>query len=128
MLSSFHRKGLGYQANCKVCLKEYQREYYRKHPDRYQEKNRSNKARQRAKVRALIDLSKGAPCADCGKQYPPWVMDLDHRPGTSKVANVGDMYKGVPLAVVAAEIAKCDPVCANCHRERTHKRKLCSSV
>jgi len=26
------------------------------------------------------------------------------------------------MSLIDAEIAKCDIVCSNCHRERTHKR------
>lgn len=51
-------------------------------------------------------------------------MDFDHRPGEGKVANVGTMRLKVSEATIRKEIAKCDLVCANCHRERTHQRLL----
>lgn len=55
---------------------------------------------------------------DCGKRYPSYVMDFDHR--ESKIRDVSRMVSlGLGEATVLAEIAKCDVVCSNCHRERT---------
>jgi hypothetical protein len=34
------------------------------------------------------------------------------------------MYKGSSKKNILKEIKKCDLVCANCHRIRTHERKL----
>ena len=63
------------------------------------------------------------PCRDCGVVYPPWIMDFDHT--HSKLANVSQMAsKGYTLEQVQKEIAKCELVCANCHRTRTHQRRL----
>lgn len=79
-----------------------------------------NRARYRAN-RQLINESKQGPCADCGVEYPPYVMDLDHRPGEVKLFQIS---KGLRKSrgVLLTEIAKCDTVCANCHRIRTHTR------
>jgi len=46
-------------------------------------------------------------------------MDFDHVRG-KKLKAVGQLLTSRSLAVVIAEIAKCDLVCANCHRERTY--------
>lgn len=69
-----------------------------------------------------IQMAKARPCADCGNRYPPYVMDLDHVRG-KKIANVSAMTVSFSFARILIEIAKCDVVCANCHRERTAKRK-----
>jgi len=50
-------------------------------------------------------------------------MDFDHRPGEVKVDSVTRLVMHPP-SVLSAEIAKCDLICANCHRIRTRKRKL----
>ena len=72
-------------------------------------------------VRALKDV----PCADCGGSYPPFVMDFDHRLGTAKLGGVSDMiFKDRGWEGIQVEISKCDVVCANCHRMRTHARSL----
>lgn len=71
-------------------------------------------------LRAVARM-KSKPCADCGIKYPSYVMDFDHRDPKTKTANVSRMLRcGKPLSEVLAEIKKCDVVCANCHRERTH--------
>jgi hypothetical protein len=48
-------------------------------------------------------------------------MDLDHVRGQKefKVSEAVARAYGTNLARVRAEIAKCDVVCANCHRIRT---------
>jgi len=68
-------------------------------------------------VRDYINEVKKSPCVDCGKQYPPYVMQFDHRDPTQKLFNIGNNNR--TLALTMAEIAKCDLVCANCHAERT---------
>lgn len=75
--------------------------------------------------REILREAKSRPCADCGGVFPYYVMDLDHRPGVDKVLNVAKMaarYGLYSLDDLRAEIAKCDVVCANCHRVRTHER------
>lgn len=76
----------------------------------------------------MIVAAKQAPCVDCGESYPPCVMEFDHSDGESKVARIADWPRCVgcsPAAIVRleAEIAKCDVVCANCHRLR-HAEEL----
>jgi len=64
-----------------------------------------------------------AGCMDCGLMSPyPEVYDFDHRPGVDKVRDVSRLYAG-SMRDLVAEIAKCDVVCANCHRIRTFDRK-----
>ena len=60
---------------------------------------------------------------DCGGEYPPYVMDFDHRDPLDKTDNVANaVHNGWSVTKFRAEIAKCDVVCANCHRERTHRQ------
>lgn len=75
--------------------------------------------RRRAEVREFINSHKDVPCQDCGVSYPPYVMDFDHRDPSTKEFGIAG-YPKHNLEVIAQEIAKCDVVCANCHRERTH--------
>lgn len=56
---------------------------------------------------------------DCGVPYPYYVMEFDHRDPSQKLANIGRLL-GNSWKRLKDEIAKCDVVCANCHRERTH--------
>lgn len=65
----------------------------------------------------------GRPCADCGLHFHSVAMDFDHRPGEVKLFNISASSSRTDEEV-EREIAKCDLVCANCHRVRTHTRKL----
>lgn len=46
-------------------------------------------------------------------------MDFDHVRGTKKFA-ISTYAHAVSSETLTKEIAKCDLVCANCHRERTY--------
>lgn len=70
------------------------------------------------KIRKWLDEQKSVPCADCGQSYPSYVMDFDHRDPSIKLGGVRQLAT-YGWKKVQAEIAKCDVVCANCHRERT---------
>lgn len=115
------------RSECKKCYAAYWRAWAAK-----------NKDKSRANVKNYVDrkasiarrLKKEAICADCGVKYPWYVYDFDHRDGETKVDNVSRLHrsKGFNSAVLVAEIAKCDIVCANCHRVRTHKRRTSKSV
>jgi len=65
--------------------------------------------------RKLIVQLKSVPCADCSGNFHPYQMDFDHVRGVK--------LRAVPLMKtlggILSEAAKCDIVCANCHRERT---------
>lgn len=68
---------------------------------------------------ALVLGAKAKPCTDCGGTYPFFVMDLDHLDGKKfSLGRAGCRS----VENVKVEIAKCQPVCANCHRVRTYNR------
>jgi hypothetical protein len=58
-------------------------------------------------------------CIDCGYAEHPVALDLDHRDPEMKYADVSSLVSG-KLAILMAEVEKCDVRCANCHRIRTH--------
>lgn len=98
---------------------ERRRTYLKDWNGRNKDRVLANKKASYERIRAAIDAAKlGKPCQDCGQTFPPYVMDFDHVPERGvKKFNVG-LAKN--LRQLAAEIAKCDLVCANCHRIRTH--------
>jgi hypothetical protein len=111
-----------WQGYCKPCHAEWKREYYEQHRAIYIE----GALKYKAKLKAFIRAAKDNPCADCGVRYPHYVMDFDHREGEIKLANISalNQHRRVSIPKLAAEIAKCDLVCANCHRERTYQRLM----
>jgi 5-methylcytosine-specific restriction endonuclease McrA len=101
--------------------KAYDRRYKQTHKDLY----RRIRQRRRAKLKEHVRKLKDRPCADCGRRFPYYVMDFDHRPEHKKAFGVGRFVASVSVSStkrVDAEIAKCDVVCSNCHRIRTHNR------
>ena len=71
---------------------------------------------------AFIDRIKiESGCADCGYDRYPEALDFDHLPGFEKSGNVAAM-KTYAMPRLLREIAKCEVVCANCHRHRTRER------
>lgn len=71
------------------------------------------------KKKDAVQLLKNKPCLDCGKIYPPCVMDFDHI-GNNKEINISTaIFKGWSLKRIENEINKCELVCSNCHRIRT---------
>jgi hypothetical protein len=114
-------------AICHAKTREYNREYqlmwYRKNRELHMERVLRVTQRQREFARQFVDSAKSRPCADCGVQFPPCAMDFDHVRGT-KVADLARLRlaRGARSKVVA-EIAKCEVVCAVCHRLRTKLRR-----
>jgi hypothetical protein len=98
-----------------------QKRWYETHHQDQLERVRKNNARYRKEKRVVLDQAKDQPCTDCGRRYPSYVMDFDHVRG-EKVENVARMLSW-SMEDILKEIAKCEVVCANCHRQRTHQRK-----
>lgn len=73
---------------------------------------------------ATFKMQKG--CADCGRSDDWRALQFDHRPGEEKSFTIGEAIKSTGSYSddeIATEIAKCDVVCADCHVERTRKRR-----
>jgi hypothetical protein len=107
----------GRQWACRECNAAY----HALHKDRLNQMiHRRNKKLRRAHQLRILRYLLDHPCADCG-ETDPVVLEFDHL--HDKRANVGELTNGYSWATVAAEIAKCDVVCVNCHRRRTFARE-----
>ena len=84
-----------------------------------QQKRKEQWARWYKRRRDFTNAFKVVPCMDCGVEYPPYVMDFDHRDPKDKDFTISANVRSKSLETLRQEIAKCDVVCANCHRERT---------
>ncbi|HEV2859937.1 MAG TPA: hypothetical protein VGX48_02920 [Pyrinomonadaceae bacterium] len=99
--------------------REAKRRYYARNKVLYFERNK----RKRDELRRIIREAKQEPCADCGGNFPYFVMDLDHREECNKVIEVAQFVAlNLSKEKLIEEIGKCDVVCANCHRVRTYER------
>ncbi len=72
--------------------------------------------------RRIQEVKEQTPCKDCGETFPHYVMDFDHLPGTEKLFNITKVSACPSMEALEKEIAKCEVVCANCHRHRTFMR------
>ena len=79
--------------------------------------------RQREKNRLALAEAKSKPCLDCGGYFHPEAMDFDHREGEEKSFCISYTGKRIGKGRLLSELAKCDLVCANCHRVRTARRR-----
>jgi hypothetical protein len=76
----------------------------------------------------LLDAIRDVPCIDCAGRFPPCAMDFDHRDPATKRSAVTRMIGRAGTSRILEEVAKCDIVCANCHRLRTFRRRSVDSV
>lgn len=97
----------GYLNWCKRCVRA-----------RYKEGTAERAKRDRAYFQQ-IKVEQG--CTDCGYNTNPVALDFDHLPGHVKTYRIACMA-GMKRSLIDAEIAKCEVVCANCHRIRTAER------
>jgi hypothetical protein len=102
------------------------RAYYKKNRPARLAYIRDYSAKKQAEKREHVMKLKEQPCMDCGQCYHFAAMDFDHRGEDEKKGSITDMMRNmrVTLKRLVEEIAKCDLVCANCHRVRTYNRML----
>lgn len=79
--------------------------------------------RRKAPLQKIINALKAGGCVDCGlvNREHPVVFDFDHI-GDDKVKGVSHWLTSGTEADLRAEAARCEVVCANCHRIRTQTR------
>lgn len=106
--------------NCDTAY--WQDRYAKQTPERLKEvKEARRKAAKRNQT--CIQMAKTAACEDCGGKFHSEAMDFDHVRG-EKLFNISTgACSAMALIVLLAEMAKCEIVCANCHRVRTWRRR-----
>jgi hypothetical protein len=120
-LDDFHRwnKDDGRQPWCKTCRKAYDAAYHQ----RVRERRKVQRQLRKIKfVKWYRALKESLPCTDCGERVHHAALQFDHLPGSDKKGEVGYLRRHSSKQLVLDEIAKCEPVCANCHAVRTFNR------
>lgn len=106
---------------CRPCRSAYGKEHYAANRARYIEQARvQKKALQLERTTFLIEYFKTHPCVDC-HETDPVVLEFDHL--RDKSFTIGGNLSTRSWPSIMEEIAKCEVVCANCHRRRTAHRK-----
>ena len=115
------RKGIR-QTYCRECHKVYLKDHYDKNSDYYKRKARVHTKRYQKKARKLIyEFKLGNPCTICGEDDPR-VVEFNHVDPNTKDHNISEIVNsGHSTNSILKEIAKCEVLCANCHRRKTAK-------
>lgn len=104
--------------------RNYQLEYYYRNKDKEEYKRKAylrRKKRANAKYKDVNAYKEKHGCQDCG-ETDPVVLEFDHIRG-DKVSDVSRLIQtNASIKAIWEEIAKCEVVCANCHKRRTARR------
>ena len=85
--------------------------------DQEQKISASEKRKRRAAVTRLIrEFKTGKLCAGCDKPFAHYLLEFDHIHGVKRF-NISQS-RHLPIAVVLAEMAKCQLLCALCHKTK----------
>lgn len=85
-------------------------------------KNRTAQSRHR-NIAYIRKAKQGQRCSDCREDYPYWMLEFDHLPQFEKKFTIGGRNaRDYSIAQLDEEMAKCEIVCANCHKNRTYWR------
>jgi hypothetical protein len=92
--------------------------------DRRREQFRRSLQKRRRKRKLDLVAAYGGQCVDCGYSACPEALQFHHRDPSTKDFGLGE-FNG-SLVRLLREAAKCDLLCANCHRIR-HAREAAGS-
>ena len=77
----------------------------------------------RGRYDKIADYKASKGCKICGENRP-WCLDLHHVNSDDKEKTISDMLrKNVSWIKILTELAKCEVLCANCHRHYHHCHK-----
>lgn len=113
-------------AMCKACCSHAQKHQYKRTDtgaiNRRLSNKRGDQMRRKRNREFVWNYLSQNPCGQCG-ETDPIVLEFDHRDPSLKITEVCTMVGGGwGLQKIEEEIAKCDILCANCHRRRTAKQ------
>jgi hypothetical protein len=124
--------------SCNICVASYNKtrqnarnlnlqNWRAKNGDRYKELITNFRAKRLPILNKIIDEAKDKACLDCGIKYPARAMDFDHLSDKKyKISSLRTNPFSVKLLL--EELAKCELVCACCHRDRTYNRRMATNT
>lgn len=112
-----------YEEN-KEKLKAERKIYYQKNKEKEKERRKINYRNVKEKHKWVSDLKRTKGCLRC-EENDPVCLDFDHIDPTTKEYNVASMVvRNLSREAIETEIAKCQILCANCHRKKTANDRL----
>jgi hypothetical protein len=123
-LSHFYlNKNSRYDTYCVPCRCEISRNFQRtRAPKSLKPRNVYERERRAALGTWVLNYLQTHPCVVCGES-DPIVLDFDHIRGKKKYPVTYMISHQYCLETVIEEIAKCQVLCANCHRRKTAKEQ-----
>ena len=102
-------------SQCKECEKIRDKIHYRESISR-RDSVLETALNQKNRNLAIVNEAHSCGCRKCGdKRF--YVLDFHHRNPEEKAGVIAHMIKSASEKGLIAELAKCDVLCANCHRE-----------
>lgn len=119
--SEFNKNSIrkdGLNSICRDCSKARSKRYYKENPVKHKAETSKNRERYRRKYQVyLLEYLSNNPCIECGESDIR-CLDFDHLKDKEIVISKA-MYWSIDR--LKLEIAKCQVLCANCHRKKSHK-------
>lgn len=112
---------------CKQCKRELDRLSYRKDGNARAEKIRFNARKSIKRAKEFVrELKMQSVCRKC-KDNRWYVLDFHHLENKEDTISML-VHKGPSMKKLQAEIAKCEILCSNCHREEHYFKRLNGAV
>lgn len=110
--SFFHKsKSRGYQCYCKECSNKRRSKYFKEH----RQQEILVRRKRELMLREWFKEIRPKECSKChDKRW--YTIDLHHTNPDEKEYNIAEMMRFSKKKILT-EIAKCIPLCSNCHRE-----------
>jgi hypothetical protein len=120
-----NRQRIWYRANLEHARKKAREQgsrYRKRNPKKVKEATERCRVARGARNKAYVEAYKREhPCIRCGESDPV-VLDLHHRDPNEKEFTISAWTFRASIKALEVEIAKCDVLCANCHRRAHYER------
>ncbi len=94
--------------------KEYMNAWYAANREKRITAVKDNRKRLQA---LMVEYKSKLSCERCGYNQHPAALDFHHKDGSTKLFSMGQApTRGYSWETILEEIAKCEVLCANCHR------------
>lgn len=102
-------------SQCKECQKAQEKVHYQESKERQIAVKETAQFQKNRNIQ-LVENARAVGCRKCGEKRS-YVLDFHHKNPEEKENVIAHMLKSSGEDKLIAELAKCDVLCANCHRE-----------
>ncbi len=119
---NWRHEGVSRWGICRECQRQQKIDWYQEHHEEHlRMKKEYNQNRRDARRQFVLDYLSTHPCVECGESDPV-VLEFDHLRDKDKA--IGEMISAAAtFEDLESEMAKCQVLCANCHRRRHAQEK-----